>query len=229
MNEILETIFFISLGLLGLGGMLAFSLLRRPTWVAEAKELESNWTLLAWQSVLSGLILGSVAFFVALKNDWLMQSVPMALVGGYLFFQSLFTDFALRYVDRWILRVANLTAGLVGIYVLSTRGLEHDWLLYGSFAAVAFAIGLLPGIGDSDGRAFLFLILSTYPIMAIAGLQYAFLGMLACIVIYFISYSIWKGKFTFRGLMTKMSFPMVPLIIFPSVMVAIFGRFLISG
>lgn len=212
------------LGILGLGGQIAVSYYRRPSWLSEDEALESNWNRINLYSGLTGLSFGLLATVLALVNGEHGQSIAFAMVGGYVLFQSIFTDMRLRYVDRWIMRFANLVAVIAGVLILSEFGSSSDWVFYLVFTIAAFATGYLPGIGESDGRAFAFLVLASYPVAATNGVKWSIILMIASIFVYFIAHSIWKKNLSFSGIFTKVSFPMVPLIIFPVLIVILFGQ-----
>ncbi len=219
-----EMVVFSVLGLLGVGVQTTISLLRKPNWVKEDAALDANWKRLALYSAGAGVLFGLAALTLSLVQGFHGQAVAFAAVGGFVFFQSLFTDFRLRYVDRWIMRVANVIAAITGAIILSSYGGELDWVLYVVFTVAAIAVGFLPGIGDSDGRAFTFLVLAAYPTSAVAGIQWAALLIVVSISVYYIGYCFWKKSFSLKGLLSKVSFPMVPIVILPVLVVILFGN-----
>lgn len=226
MSETVELAVFGLISLLGLGLLTANSLLRPPVWVEKDEALQANWQRLNVYSALTGFLLGMGALFLNNTFGWNNQSIVFASLGGFIFFQALFTDFRLRLVDRHGQRIANFIALGVGIYVLSQFGSQFDWLVYLAFVAATFAIGLLPGVGNSDGRAFIFLVLASYPVAGISGMQWSAILFLGAIIVYYVAMSIWQKEFTFKGLFTKVSFPMVPLIMVPALIVTLSGRLL---
>ena len=226
MSETVELAVFGLISLLGLGLLTANSLLRPPVWVEKDEALQANWQRLNVYSALTGFLLGMGALFLNNTFGWNNQSIVLASLGGFIFFQALFTDFRLRLVDRHGQRIANFIALGVGIYVLSQFGSQFDWLVYLAFVAATFAIGLLPGVGNSDGRAFIFLVLASYPVAGISGMQWSAILFLGAIIVYYVAMSIWQKEFTFKGLFTKVSFPMVPLIMVPALIVTLSGRLL---
>lgn len=226
MSETVELAVFGLISLLGLGLLTANSLLRPPVWVEKDEALQANWQRLNVYSALTGFLLGMGALFLNNTFGWNNQSIVFASLGGFIFFQALFTDFRLRLVDRHGQRIANFIALGVGIYVLSQFGSQFDWLVYLAFVAATFAIGLLPGVGNSDGRAFIFLVLASYPVAGISGMQWSAILFLGAIIVYYVAMSIWQKEFTFKGLFTKVSFPMVPLIMVSALIVTLSGRLL---
>lgn len=226
MSETVELAVFGLISLLGLGLLTANSLLRPPAWVEKDEALQANWQRLNVYSALTGFLLGMGALSLNNTFGWNNQSIVFASLGGFIFFQALFTDFRLRLVDRHGQRIANFIALGVGIYVLSQFGSQFDWLVYLAFVAATFAIGLLPGVGNSDGRAFIFLVLASYPVAGISGMQWSAILFLGAIIVYYVAMSIWQKEFTFKGLFTKVSFPMVPLIMVPALIVTLSGRLL---
>jgi Flp pilus assembly protein TadB len=233
----LELAVFGLISLVGLGLLTANSLLRSFKWLDPNPSLKdddparngdaalkANWKRLTVYSAVTGVIFGLAALVVNSIYGWNQQSIVFASLGGYVFFQSIFTDFRVRNVDRHGQRIANFLALATGAYILSLYGSQFDWLVYLAFVAATFAIGLLPGVGNSDGRAFVFLVLATYPVAGIAGMQWSAVLFLVTIIAYYLGMSIWKREFTFKGLLTKVSFPMVPLIMVPALLVTLIGR-----
>ena len=226
MNHTVEMAVYALIGLLGLFAQAAISLKRHPKWLIEDEKLKKNWDRLAIYSAIVGGFSTALAASVSTLYDLHGQAVAFAGPIGFALFQGFFTDVRIRYVDRWTLRVPMFTSLVTGIIVLSQYGVESDWVFYLALTAAAFGIGFLPGIGDSDGRAFTILVLSCYPTAAIGGIQWAFVLMIVAIVIYYVATSARKGTFNFKKLFTKISFPMVPLILAPAWVVSIFGSFL---
>lgn len=228
MTQPWELVVLAALGLIALGALTTSSLLRRPTWLAEDPQLAANWGKLSWLSGLSGLIAGLIALGLVLAQGLHGQSIPLAAVLGFSVTHTLVTDFKLRYADRWTLRLASLVAFVVGCYILATYGIETDWLFYLVFAVAARAIGLLPGVGESDGRAFLLLVLATYPVAAFAGLQWSILLSVATVTLFFVIQAIRTKQFSPRILLAKFSFPMVPLVLAPALLVVLLSPWLPS-
>lgn len=224
MSETLELAVFSLVALVGLGLLTANSLLRPPAWVEKDQALQANWKRLNSYSAATGMLFGIAALVLNSSFGWHQQSIVFASLGGFVFFQALFTDFRLRLVDRHGQRIANFIAFGVGIYVLSQFGSQFDWLVYLAFVAATFAIGLLPGVGNSDGRAFIFLVLASFPVAGISGMQWSAILFLGAIIVYYLGMSIWQREFTLKGLFTKVSFPMVPLIMVPALIVTLSGR-----
>lgn len=224
MNNALELAVFSLVSLLGLGLLTANSLLRKPTWLEKDAALAANWRRLTYYSLAVGVIFGGAATLLNGIYGWNNQSILFASVGGFILLQSIITDFRLRLVDRHGQRIANFFALAGGVYVLSRYGSEFDWLVYCAFIAATFAIGLLPGIGNSDGRAFVFLVLASFPVAGIAAMQWSAVLFLVSLIIYYIGLSIWQRQFSLKGLLTKVSFPLVPVIMVPALVVTLVGR-----
>lgn len=237
MSETLELAVFSLVALVGLGLLTANSLLRVPRWLDPNEKLKdnepdrygdpalkANWKRLTAYSVISGLLFGITALVLNSIYGWHQQGIVFATLGGYIFFQALFTDFRLRNVDRWGQRIANILSFAVGAYILSAYGNETNWVLYLSAIAATFAIGLIPGVGNSDGRAFMFLVIATYPVASISGIQWAAIFYLGAIILYYLGMSVYHKEFRIKGLLTKFSFPLVPLIVGPALIVVLIGR-----
>lgn len=226
MNSTAELAIYIAIGVIAVAVQGAVSYRYRPSWLNEDQYLSDNWRKIANQSIIAGALGVLAGVVVTLAFDLRGQA---AAFGGPIAFavaQSFHTDFRVRYVDRWILRVAMLSSLATGCVVLALHGIELDWVIYLAAAVVAFGVGFLPGIGESDGRAFTILALSVYPTIGVLGFQVALIGMVIALALYYIITSIRTKSLTLKGLMTKVSFPMVPLILAPTLLVVLFGKLL---
>lgn len=226
MNPVIEMVVYGGIGLLGLALQTTISLLRKPRWLIEDKSLEANWSRLAIISAIIGLVIMILALAISLSMNLHGQALAFAGPVGFAVAQSFVTDLRVRYVDRWTLRIAALASLAAGILVLSLYGVESDWVIYLVFAAVTLGIGFMPGIGDSDGRSFSILVLACYPTAAIPGLKWAFALIIVAVIVYYVVRSIREKNWNFRKLFAKLSFPMVPLILTPTLIVVLFGIFL---
>lgn len=218
--------FWAAIGILGVAAQGAISFLRKPNWTSQNTGLDSNWKRIALYSTIIGVlfVLGSIPLVLA--NALYPFSLVLVGIVSFLVFQSFITDFTLRYVDRWIMRIANLIALALGVYLMISYGTETEIVIFTVFTVVAFAIGFLPGIGDSDGRAFQLMILALFPIYGVDGIKLALMGMILSIIGYYVAYSSYKKEWEFKKLFTKLSFPMVPLILTPVLIILLFGRWI---
>lgn len=222
-----ELVTYSLMALLGLAGMVTNSLLRSPEWLRGDEVLARNWSKIAWGSFASGVFLGGLAFALNNLNHWGQQSIVPASLGGYILFQSIFTDFRLRRVDRWGQRIANLLTIGAGAIVLANYGYESDWIIYGGFLVGMFALGFFPGIGDSDGRAFVFLVAATYPIAALPGLRWCAILYLVLTVIYYIVHVLRKRVNPLKSAISlKINYALVPVIMTATMIPILIGRLL---
>lgn len=226
MNSTVELVIYSLIGLIAVAVQGAVSYRYRPSWLEEDTYLDENWRKIANQAIAAGAVAVVVGLLISLAFGLRGQAAAFGGPIAFAVVQSFYTDLRVRYADRWILRVAMVSSLFAGSLVLALHGTELDWVIYLSAAAVAFALGLFPGVGQSDGRAFTILVLATYPTIGIMGLQTALVGMVIAIAAYYGISSAIKKEFTFKGLMTKVSFPMVPLILAPTLFVALFGKLL---
>lgn len=212
-----------ALGILGVAAQGAISYFRKPSWVTESEGLNQNWRRLAIYSTITGVLFVFADLALVATNK--LPGFTVALVGvlGYLVFQSLFTDFTLRRVDRMVMRVATFGSFTLSLYLLFTYGSELNRVIFAVFAIAATATLYLPGVGDSDGRSFQLMIFTLYPIFGLTGLKAALVGMLAATVIYYIASSIIGKSWRLKQLLVKVSFPMVPLILTPVLLILLFG------
>lgn len=214
------------IGVLGVAAQGAISFFRKPNWASKSPGLDANWKRLAIYSTIAGVLFILADLALVITNNFHSFTLVYVGVVGFVFFQSLITDLSLRYVDRWIMRVANLITLAMSVFLMYTYGTETETVIFAVFAIVATAILFLPGVGDSDGRAFQLMIFTLFPLYGIDGIKYGLLGMLAAIIIYYLAKSILSKEWALNKLFTKMSFPMVPLIVGPVLLVLIFGRWI---
>lgn len=227
MSYPLEVAVFTLVGFLALLGLTATSLFHRPSWLYEDPALEAHWKKLVIYSFISGLLCGILGLVLSLSYELHGQSILFGAVLGYLTFQAFFTDFRVRYVDRWVLRLGSFFIFLGAFYILYNYGEQVDWLLYLTMVACAFGLGFLPGIGDSDGRAFGLLVLAVYPTASLRGLQLALILVVVVIFAYTLGALLVKKNFSFKSVFSKLSFPMVPLTLLPALLVSL-GGFLLN-
>ena len=220
-----ELVAYILVSLVGLGAMVANSLRRTPEWLDEP--LRENWGRLTAYSAIAGALLGGASFALSATMGWGQQGIVFASLGGYMFFQSLFTDFRVFHVERWGGNIALILSLATGCYIIATRGSEVDWIVYGGFVVGMFAIGMLPVVGNSDGRAFVYLAASAYPVGGIAGFQLAAIAYLVTVLLYFLGSRLRRGRNFFKGLLSEREkFPLVPIIMLAALLAVFCSRLL---
>jgi hypothetical protein len=214
------------IGFLGVTAQGAVSFFKKPGWTSKSDGIDRNWRRIALYSAVAGVlfILGDLA--LAAATDTHNFTSVFVGVTAFLVFQSFITDIHLRYVDRWVMNLANVVALAMGAYLMMTYRPESEFVVYIIFSVVTSALLFLPVFGASDARAFQLMVFSLYPLYGVAGIQFALAGMILAIVIYYIAQAIHKGEWAFKELFTKLSFPLVPLILAPVLLVQIFGRWI---
>ena len=215
-----------ALGILGVAAQGAISFFRKPAWVSKSEALDKNWKRLAVYSTIVGLLFVLVDSLLVTFNNLPGFTITLVGVVGFLVFQSIFTDFTLRYVDRMVMRVATFGALAMSIYLLFTYGTELERVIFTVLAIFATATIYLPGVGDSDGRSFQIMIFTLYPVFGLNGIKSALVGMLLATLIYYIACSIRDRNWKLKQLLVKVSFPMVPLILTPVLLILLFGRWI---
>lgn len=214
-------------GLIGLAlvaiisiSMSVFSIHSKPNW-KEFALLAPQWTKINIGSTVTALIAGVVALFGYYDYIWAYQGLAVLVAGlmGHMFFQSIFTDFQLRLVDRRIFRIANLTAAAGGLAFVLAFSNEQNLILYIALVLVATAFTFIPRIGQSDVRAFQLVLLGTFPIIGIPGFTWSLLLYGAFILAFSIHQLVKKKKFSLSFLLTKVDIPMVPLLLGPTLII----------
>jgi hypothetical protein len=215
-----------AIGVLGVAAQGAISFFNKPAWVKKSAKLDSNWRRVAIGSTLAALVILGFELLLAKVNDFNPYTAVFVGITAFLVFQSFITDISLRYVDRWVMNLANVIALAMGVFLLYNFRPESELVVYAVFSIAATALLFFPIFGQSDARAFQLMVFALYPLYGVAGIQYALAGMLIAIVIYYIAQAIHKGDWAFNKLFTKLSFPMVPLILAPVLLVLLFGRWI---
>lgn len=219
-------IIWAAVGFIGPAAQFAVSFLRKPAWAKADETMNAHWRKYALISLAGGLLAASLALIFALAG--VAPSIFVAMAGpvGYVATQSLITDIKVRYVDRWIMRIANAITLAAGVYALVTYGTEAELVVFAIFALAAFAIGFMPGVGESDGRAFQMLVFSVYPLFGTNGLTVALVGYLIALLVFAVAAAIKKKIYSFKMLVTSMSMPIVPLVLTP-MLVTLFAMWFI--
>lgn len=192
-----------------------FSIKSHPEWLAEGKLLPS-WKKINSLSMIAGILVSAIVYFVLYDSSIISYKGIASLSAGLLTFvlgQTIFTDGFQRLADRRILRFANVLSLAVGLWFLISYDSYFMILIYVLFALFASIVVFLPGIGMSDGRAIQLIVLSVFPVVGIEGFQIGILLFVPIILLYGLIIAI-KNK-SLKGLFTKISVPMVPLMLAP--------------
>lgn len=195
-----------------------FSLRYPPTWVTEGA-LSLKWgplnvlalSLSVSLMILAGFIYSSFAIeyvFIAVLSTGVMSFVAV---------QTFATDFVLRKADRRLLRMANFVSAVAGLWFLSNYT-DHTTVLVYVLLFLCFSLLMfVPQLGQSDTRALQLVILSSIPVIGIGGFQ---AGMIL-VAIFVVIYGLIKSRKSLSSLLTKISTPLVPLIIAPYVLMVV--------
>lgn len=217
MNEgeaLLNSIMFIST-ILPVITMGLFSIKSPPEWLPEGKLLP-HWSKINVASLIVSFIVSGLTYFF-LYADFIVQYKTIASLSAgvvsFVLIQTIFTDGFQRLADRRILRFANVISLVVGLWFLISYESYFFILIYLLFFLFASIVVFLPGIGMSDGRAIQLIVLSVFPVIGIEGFQKGILLFIPIILLYGLIIAA-KNK-TLKGLFTKISVPMVPLMLAP--------------
>lgn len=192
-----------------------FSVKSHPEWLKEGRLLP-HWSKINFFAVLFSAFVSGIVYYW-LYADFILQYKTIASLSGgivsFVLIQTIFTDGFQRLADRRVLRFANVLSLVIGLWFLISYESYFVILIYLLFALFASIVIFIPGIGMSDGRAIQLIALSVFPVIGIEGFQKGILLFIPIILLYGIIIAI-KNK-SFKGLFTKISVPMVPLMLFP--------------
>lgn len=210
---IFNTIWALGLIIIIASVLMSFSLFYKPFWIDDGP-LKTKWNIINICAFIFSIIIGIITYFI--HGSFFEESTVMSLSSTVLSFvlvQTLFTDFCQRLADRRLLRIANFIVGIAGVWFLYSYDDTYLTLLYILLFLGATLIVFLPQIGASDGRAMQLVVLGTFPFLLLEGFQIGLIVFLIEILLFGAYHSIRRKSL--RGFWTKISVPMVPLIIFP--------------
>lgn len=207
----------------------AKSMLRPPLWYYVKPEekiaglekitvVQEKWKKFNTVSLIAGIIVGLAAFF-AFQNSVSPYLAPVMSILVYITGISFLTDFNVRLVDRWILRMGIWFTSALAYIELSSRA---NLLEFGAFIAIVFVLSMfffIPGVGASDSRTFVLITTSIFPYFGGMGVILATIGM----VLFVMGYSFKRHGFNMGALLTKYSNPLVPMTLTPALIVLLAG------
>lgn len=206
-------------------GLAIFSIKKPPSWLPEGKLLP-HWKKINLYSLLASVVLASLSYFWIhvdfIAEFKIINSLSISLL-TFVFGQTIFTDGWQRLADRRVLRIANVISLVVGVGFLLIFDTQVMLMIYFLLALLATIIVFIPMIGNSDGRAIQLIVLSTFPILGLERIQWGLLLFVPIVLIYGLIVSI-KNK-SFKGFFTKISVPMVPIMIAPFLAVMLLPAF----
>ena len=219
--------------------MLAMVTLHKPSWFYDKEsDLENiEYVREKWVSHSKISFLLSVAFsgisLILMGVLDVILFAPFVLISlaavSFIAVFSLLTDPQLRLVDRHILRVGMLITFISSFMnAVVVYGADLGAMVgYFVLLVIIATIGILPikGMGASDSRAVVIVFLSLISVLFSKGLVISWLASLVIAFIYALKKNNWNIK---KSLFTKVSLPLVPMLLFPVAALLIFAAPLIE-
>lgn len=188
-----------------------------PDWVETLNEKKgANWKRFNLIALVSSLLVSvMVILFMSPLEDVSLQALVGATVAAitYAAVQSI-TDLFVRRAYRWTLRAANIIVFALATWYILTSIDSHFYAYYLLCLFFASLSRFIPSIGQSDTRALLLVFISAIPLVGMQGLYYIYAAFFVIIILYGLIEGA-KIK-NFNIFKTKISAPMVPLILFPT-------------
>lgn len=222
METLLHTLVGIFLAALAPIGMCIFAIKYRPKFV-EGSLLSSKWVNLNLLSLGISIVLMISAWILysSYSVSYTFIAALSAGIMGFVTVQTFSTDFALRLADRRLLRIANAISLIAGMWFLISFTDKQMVLLYLLLFLGVSLLLFVPALGQSDARAMQLVVLSAIPVIGTQGFSKGFVLMFVFILAYGFIRGI-KDGLGFSAIITKMSIPMVPLIITPFIIMVLF-------
>lgn len=217
--------------------MLAMVTLHKPSWFYDKEsDLENiEYVREKWVSHSKISFLLSIAFSViSLILMGVLDVIlfaPFVLISlaavSFIAVFSLLTDPQLRLVDRHILRVGMLITFISSfLNAVVVYGADLGAMVgYFVLLVIIAIIGMLPIMGASDSRAVVIVFLSLISVLFSKGLMISWLGSVLIAYGYALKKNNWNIK---KSLFTKVSLPLVPMLLFPAAALLIFAAPLIK-
>lgn len=224
-SEVLKSSIALILALVVPTALAMFSLRYPPSW-KDNGPLAPFWSKINLISLAASVVLAVLTFILYSSHitDYRFIATLSTALLTFVVGQTLFTDFTQRLADRRILNMANLVSLAAGLWFLNKY--EPQTIpIYLVYAIVGVAVMFVPSIGDSDGRAITLVVLSAFPIVGAGGMQWGIIGFLAALLIYTFATAI-RAKSFKVGFISRMSIPLVPLVIAPFLIIVILAAVL---
>lgn len=195
--------------------LFAYTLKFTPSWVKEDDSLSPVWTRLNIIGLIAAFLSSLITFFVygEYQIEYQIVAALSASLLAFVLCQTSVTDFAKRLADRQLFRLANAITALAGVWFLWKYVNTVNLIIYVFLFLVMSIFLFIPKIGASDGRALQLVTLATFPVLGLEGFQYGFLLMGVILFVYAIIHAVHNKSF--KDLLTKVSIPMVPIIVSP--------------
>lgn len=212
------------------GGVLFNHSLRyTPPWLYRDVVVYRRWSDVNLAALFASFGTSAFAAYAYSGSSLAHVSLSTVIVGilTYCAVQTFESDFAFREADRFLLRYAIAAVLLLsfGYYALHENMLMVGAILI--LVMAGFFIALLPGIGLSDARAFLLMLVSSIAVSGAYGIEAASQGMtmaLQLFIVFIILYAViymWRRN-AWNILKEKISIPAVPLILMPTILTLCF-------
>lgn len=205
-----------------------FSIRYEPIWVAESP-LDTNWKKLNLLGLSLSIALTLATWF--LYADFhgaykLLASLSTGIM-SFVAVQTFSTDFTLRLADRRLLRIANIVSLAAGLWFLINFTNQTIVLLYAIFIIFASILLFFPKLGASDARAVQLVVLSAFPVLGTQNFQLGFIVVAIFVIGYGVVRAIQSGDF--KKYFSKISIPLVPLIITPFIVLILLNSFMVAA
>ena len=195
---------------------------RTPSWITK-RNIEYSWIFVSRLSFLFtstllcfGMIILKITSYDLNIFYGISCSVSMSVL-LYVFFQSCYTDFNFRKVDRYTLYFATFLSFIPGVVLSITQHISVQyWVIISIFT---FALIFIPIMGASDGRALWLCAISTGLLLPLELYFFSIFCFAFSAVIYAIIV-LCKNKIKtgmWNNGSRKMYIPAVPFIVFPPI------------
>jgi len=192
------------------------SLKRVPEWISE-NSMETSWVTYNKRACYIStffIILSSVLYY---NKMGILSSILATLFIGsvsYLLVQSLLTDLKLRLVARKPQEISIISLFFIaGVYTSIVLGIPN-LITFTLLAITGIMLVLLPLMGASDGRAFMLILIGSFPLIGLNGILYTALSIISLFLIIAVFIAIYKKSM-------KFTIPAVPIILFPSLIITL--------
>lgn len=195
--------------------------LRQPLFIKNTQhKIKQYWFLMNTINYAIVVSLSTLYLFLAELNDYTFIITLAFSVLTFVFIQCLFTDFILRKADRFLLRYSILFTAIAGFWYIA-QYFNPTYIWFYVFCLMLASTTVFMGklnIGDSDGRALMLLVSSSFPFMVLEWSTPILLLLLAVYTIYN-SYATIIDK---KGFFAKRSIPLVPILLLPNILIIIY-------
>lgn len=192
-------------------------------WMKSEKMHPFDWKKLNLVALSVTLLANfGLSFFIADHiNDSASLSALLAAVTSSLVYTSVqtVTDFKVRRAYRWTLIMGYVSVIACALWDYAANDMMSSFMFY-LLVLIIVGLGILfKGIGMSDTRAMILVCASIVPIAGVQGLNYYLYLFLFFLIGYTLIFKIRNKEV--KILTTKISFPMVPIFIWPALIIVL--------